>query len=224
MPYALAIFDLDGTLVDSFPWFLRTINDVADRFGFRRVANEDVEGLRHASSREILARLEVPLWKLPAIARHARRLKAEAAGEIPLFAGVEAMLRTLAESGVQLALVTSDSEANAREKLGEAAALFSHFDCAASLFGKAAKFRRVIRRAGVDPAQVIAIGDEVRDIEAARAVGIACGAVCWGYAAPAALRALGPDHTFERMDEITDVLCPSVGVLMSEVISGNAGG
>lgn len=207
MPYSLAIFDLDGTLADSFPWFLRTINDVADRFGFRRVADEDIEGLRHASSREILSQLEVPLWKLPAIARHARRLKAKAASEIPLFAGVEAMLRTLAESGVQLALVTSDSEANAREKLGSAAALFSHFDCAASLFGKAAKFRRVIRRAGVDSAQVIAIGDEVRDIEAARAVGIACGAVCWGYAAPAALRAHGPDHVFERMDEILDVLC-----------------
>ncbi|PDT87857.1 HAD family hydrolase [Bradyrhizobium sp. Y36] len=203
-PYTLAIFDLDGTLADSFPWFLRTINDIADRFGFRRVADEDIESLRHASTREILARLEVPLWKLPAIARHARRLKGEAAAEIALFAGVEAMLRTLAENDVQLALVTSDSEANAREKLGDAAALFSHFDCAASIFGKPAKFRRVIRRAGVPPSQVIAIGDEVRDIEAARAVGIACGAVCWGYAAPAALRALGPDHVFERMDEITD--------------------
>ncbi|MBR1086150.1 HAD-IA family hydrolase [Bradyrhizobium manausense] len=211
MPYALAIFDLDGTLVDSFPWFLRTINDVADRFGFRRVADEDVEELRHASTREILSRLEVPLWKLPAIARYARRLKGEAAGEIPLFAGAEAMLRTLAGNGVQLALVTSDSEANAREKLGEAAALFSHFDCAASIFGKPAKFRRVVRRAGVEPGKVIAIGDEVRDIEAARAVGVTCGAVCWGYAAPAALRARAPDQMFERMDEIASVLLTSVG-------------
>ncbi len=208
MPYTLAIFDLDGTLADSFPWFLRTINDIADRFGFRRVADQDIDGLRHASTREILSRLEVPLWKLPAIARHARRLKAEAASEISLFAGVETMLRTLADNGVQLALVTSDSEANAREKLGPSAALFSHFDCAASVFGKPAKFRRVMRRAGVELGQVIAIGDEVRDIEAARAVGIACGAVCWGYAAPAALRALGPNHVFERMDEIVGAVCP----------------
>ncbi len=207
MPYALAIFDLDGTLADSFPWFLRTVNDIADRFGFRRVADDDIEGLQQASTREILSRLEVPLWKLPAIARHARGLKAEAASEIPLFAGVEAMLRTLADNGVQLALVTSDSEANAREKLGDAGALFTHFDCSASLFGKPAKFRRVVKHAGVELDQAIAIGDEVRDIEAARAVGIACGAVCWGYAAPAALRALGPDHVFERMDEIADVLC-----------------
>ena len=211
MSYSLAIFDLDGTLADSFPWFLRTINDVADHFGFRRVADEDIEELRHASSREILSRLEVPLWKLPAIARHARRLKAEAASEISLFAGVETMLQTLAGNGVQLALVTSDSEANAREKLGPAAALFSQFDCAASLFGKPAKFRRVIRRAGLDPAQVISIGDEVRDIEAARAVGIACGAVCWGYAAPAALRAHEPDHMFEHMRDIAETLCGNVG-------------
>lgn len=207
MPYSLAIFDLDGTLADSFPWFLRTINDVADRFNFRRVADDEIEELRHASTREILARLEVPLWKLPAIARHARRLKAEAAAEIPLFAGVETMLRTLAGNGVQLALVTSDSEANAREKLGESAALFAHFDCAASLFGKPAKFRRVVRRAGAEPSRVIAIGDEVRDIDAARVVGIACGAVCWGCAAPAALRALAPDHVFAQMDEIADVVC-----------------
>lgn len=205
-PYALAIFDLDGTLADSFPWFLRTINDIADHFDFRRVAPEDIEELRHASTREILSHLEVPLWKLPAIARHARRLKAEAASEISLFAGVDAMLRTLTDKSVQLALVTSDSEANAREKLGDAAALFSHFDCAASLFGKAAKFRRVVHRAGVAPTQVISIGDEVRDIDAARAVGIACGAVCWGYAAPAALRALRPDHVFEHIRDIAPAL------------------
>ncbi|MBR0838492.1 HAD-IA family hydrolase, partial [Bradyrhizobium manausense] len=213
MPFSLAIFDLDGTLVDSFPWFLRTINDVADRFGFRRVRDEDVEGLRHASTREILSRLEVPVWKLPAIARYARRLKGEAAGEISMFAGAEAMLRTLADSGVQLALVSSDSEANAKTKLGEAAALFSHFDCSASVFGKPAKFRRVIRRAGVEAGKVIAIGDEVRDIEAARAVGISCGAVSWGYAAPAALQAHAPDHMFAQMDEIAGVVCRLVATI-----------
>jgi phosphoglycolate phosphatase len=206
MPYSLVIFDLDGTLIDSFPFFLRTINDVADRFGFRRVADEEIEALRHASTREILARLEVPLWKLPVIARHMRRLKSEQAAEIALFDGVDTMLRTLAGAGLRLALVSSDSEANARLMLGEAAALFTHFDCSASLFGKSAKFRRVLKRAGVAPAQAIAIGDETRDIEAAKAAGIACGAVTWGYAAPQALRARWPDLVFDRMDDITRAL------------------
>jgi phosphoglycolate phosphatase len=202
MPYSLVIFDLDGTLADSFPWFLRNVNDVADRFGFRRVADGDVEPLRHAGSREVLARLEVPLWKLPIIARHMRRLKTQHMADIPLFPGAEAMLRALADSGLRLALVSSDSEANARRQLGEISALFSHFDCGASLFGKAAKFRRVLKRAAVSAAETIAIGDEVRDIEAARGAGIACGAVSWGFAAPNALQALAPDRMFERVDDI----------------------
>jgi phosphoglycolate phosphatase len=74
MPYSLIIFDLDGTLADSFPWFRRHVNDVADRFKFRRVTEDDIETLRHSGSREILAHLEVPRWKLPWIARHMRRL------------------------------------------------------------------------------------------------------------------------------------------------------
>src|ERR1700741_4418204 len=91
MRYSLVIFDLDGTLADSFPWFRLHVNGVADRFGFRRVVDGDVERLRHKGSREILGDLEVPLWKLPAIARHMRRLKAQHLADIPLFHGAEAM-------------------------------------------------------------------------------------------------------------------------------------
>jgi phosphoglycolate phosphatase len=202
MPYSLIIFDLDGTLADSFPWFLRNVNGVADRFGFRRIDDDEVESLRHAGSREILKRLEVPLWKLPGIARHMRRMKAGHLDGIPLFPGAAAMLQNLGDGGLTLALVSSDHEANARRQLGDAAKLFSHLDCGASLFGKSAKFRRVVKHAGLMPAQAISIGDEVRDIEAARAAGIACGAVMWGYAASNALRALKPDVAFERMEDV----------------------
>jgi phosphoglycolate phosphatase len=209
MRYALAILDLDGTLSDSLPWFRAHVNDVADRFGFRRVAEEDIEPLRRVGTREILTRLKVPRWKVPMIARHMRRLKTAHLGEIPLFPGAGAMLRRLHEGGIRLALVSSDSEANARAQLGaDNAALISHFACGASLHGKAAKFRRVLRRAAVAPSHAIAIGDEVRDIEAARAAGLACGAVTWGYAAPETLSALGPDLLLERMEDIARALLP----------------
>jgi phosphoglycolate phosphatase len=206
MRYSLVILDLDGTLADSFPWFQRNLNDVADRFGFRRVAEGDVDMLRHAGTRDILHHLDVPLWKVPMIASHMRRLKAAHIAEIPLFDGVDIMLRALADAGLRLALVSSDSNGNVRRLLGKSAALFSDFECGAAIFGKAAKFRRIVKRAGVDAAQAIAIGDETRDIEAARDTGIACGAVTWGYAAPNALRAREPDLVFDRLDDIPRAL------------------
>jgi len=46
MRYPLVIFDLDGTLADSLPWFLRNVNSVAERFSFRRVAEEDIARYR----------------------------------------------------------------------------------------------------------------------------------------------------------------------------------
>ena len=83
----LVIFDLDGTLADSFSWFLTVINGVAREYDFRQIADDEVEPLRRSGSREILHRLEVPRWKLPAIARRLRALKREQLDAIPLFPG-----------------------------------------------------------------------------------------------------------------------------------------
>jgi phosphoglycolate phosphatase len=205
--YALAIFDLDGTLSDSFPWFLANVNAVADHYGFRRCGLEDVERLRGLNSREILGWLGVPLWKLPLIARHMRGLKTRDMARIPLFPGVPDLLRDLRARGIMLALVTSDTEDNARRALGDAnVALFDHFGCGAAMFGKAAKFKRMLKRSGVAADQAIAIGDEARDAVAAREAGIAFGAVSWGYASLDALLTHEPDAVFRSLDDIARAL------------------
>ena len=208
MRYKLAIFDLDGTLVDSFPWFSSVLNDVADRYGFRRVEPHETESLRGLSATEMVRHLGVPAWKLPLIANHMRKRKGEALHGMKLFDGVEAMLRGLSDAGIKMALVSSDSERNVRATLGpELSALMSQFGCGASLSGKAAKFRQVLRANGIAAADAICIGDEIRDLEAARTAGIAFGAVSWGYTRPDALRARSPDEMFSGVGEIRARLC-----------------
>ena len=202
MRWPLVVFDLDGTLVDSFPWFLSVLPEVAARHRFRVPGDAEREALRRLGPRGVLAELGVARWRLPFIARDMRRRKT-AAGPLPLFPGVPAMLRDLHAAGAVLALATSDTEANARRALGESAGLIAHWGCGASLFGKARVLRRVLGAAGVAPAQAILIGDEVRDAEAARAVGTDFGAVTWGYGSAEGLTAQGPVAVFECVEEIS---------------------
>jgi len=207
MAFKLVIFDFDGTLADTWPWFARVVNDVADRYDFRRIANDEMAALRGLGAAEVMQRLGVPRWKLPMIANHMRRRKAREIGETKLFAGVDRMLSTLAEGGMKTAIVSSNAESNVRAVLGPAnAARIGIFECGAAVFGKTARFRRVLRRTGVPAARTICIGDEIRDLEAARSAGIAFGAVHWGFTTPEALAARRPDQSFERMEEIPERL------------------
>lgn len=203
----LVIFDFDGTLADTFPWFMRVINDVADRYRFKRVEPHEVEMLRGMGAAEIMAHLGVPRWKLPLIASHMRRRKAREIGATRLFAGVDRMLARLDDAGVTIAVVSSNSEANVRAILGPAlASRIACFECGASVFGKAARFRKVLRRSGILPPDALCVGDEIRDLEAARRAGLAFGAAGWGFTRPEALQALGPNVLFSSLDEIADRL------------------
>lgn len=203
MRYRLAIFDFDGTLADSFPWFCGVVNQLADEHGFRRIEEHEIEALRGHAARQIVGHLGVPAWKLPRIARRMREHMARDIGHITSFPGVDRLLQGLAGRGVRLAIVTSNSAANVRQVLGpESSALIQHYACGASIFGKRPKLREVLRGSGVPAAEAISIGDEIRDLEAARAEGIAFGAVAWGYTNPEALRAQAPEEMFASVEEI----------------------
>jgi phosphoglycolate phosphatase len=204
--YRLAIFDFDGTLANSLPWFRASFQDMIARFDLAPVRADEMEGLRGMSARQIMARLNVPMWRLPVIVSDMRKRKLAAAGEISLFDGVATMLSNLQSFDIQTAIVSSDGEESVRSVLGPTASLISHFDCGAAIFGKHRKFRRVARHFGTRPTDTICIGDEIRDIEAARAAGMDSGAVAWGYAFPTALQAAEPTHFFSSMAEITQRL------------------
>jgi phosphoglycolate phosphatase len=202
--YALAIFDFDGTLADSFPWFVSALDQTADRFGLDRVKKDEIESLRDLSSRDALTRLGVPMLKLPAIATFMRRLMAESIGSIPLFKGVPEAIATLHAADMRLAIVSSNAEANIRGVLGPVADLVDHYACGSSLWGKPAKFRSVLNTLQIGAAETIAVGDEIRDIEAARKARLDAASVTFGYNSRAALAAHKPAYLFDDYDSLVE--------------------
>jgi phosphoglycolate phosphatase len=205
--YDLIIFDFDGTLADSFAWFLDTINDVADEFGFRRFEPARLQEIRSLSARELMARSGIRWWRVPAVARRMRALMAAQIERIALFDGVAELLDALARAGVQLALVTSNSRDNVERVLGaELTARFRHIGCGAAVLGKRRKLRAALKACRVPAARALCVGDEIRDADAARQAGIAFAGVGWGYTLPAALQPHTPLPLLQRPADVWDRL------------------
>jgi phosphoglycolate phosphatase len=205
MKYKLVIFDFDGTLADTFPWFLRSLDAVAEKFNLKKIDKRRTEELRHLTASKFLKFLKIPLYRLPTIATYMRNMMTEQIDDIELFAGVEKLLKDLKTRGHKIAIVSTNSQENIRKVMGEELLkLNDYFAGGVAMFGKETKLKKVLKLAGIDKEEAIYIGDELRDIQASQKIGLPCGAVAWGYNAAAALAELNPTEMFYKLEEIEE--------------------
>ena len=116
-------------------------------------------------------------------------------------------LRELQALGYSLGIITSNTEVNVQIFLrSHGLEFFDFVRCSSKLLGKARMIRSVIRRQHVRAADILFVGDETRDIEAAKKVGIRMAAVTWGYNSRRSLEAMKPDFVFENPGELVAFL------------------
>jgi len=208
LKYKLVILDFDGTLADTFPWFVKNIRAVADKYGFKHIKDEEVEELRNFDAKHMIKHVGFPILKLPLIATHMRGLMKKEIHTIKLFDGVPEMLQKLHNAGLTLAVVSTNSQENVRAVFGpDLSALVTDFECGVSLFSKEAKLKKISHKCKIPLSEAIYIADEMRDFESAQNVGLDLGAVRWGYTNPEALKKLHPTLFFE-----------SVGVIVKKLV------
>jgi phosphoglycolate phosphatase len=205
MSYGLVIFDFDGTLADSFAWFLSTWNRIAPARGLQAMDPATLEAYRGLSASELVRALDVPLLKVPALMTAMRREMSRNLAQVQLFAGAGDLLADLRRHGVRSAIVSSNSQANVEQILGRKyASMIDHFACGASLLGKRRKFREVLKAIDVPPAKALCVGDELRDADAAASAGLDFIGVGWGFATAEALAKgsrLPPVDSFDALLE-----------------------
>lgn len=205
------LFDLDGTLSDSATGILESLRYAFDVNGIPRLDPATEQTLLGPPFYESLPPLigEDRLW--PVIESYRARY-AEAMYETKTFPGIEALLEALRRDGRRLALATSKSEAFA-VPIVEHLGLAGYFETVAgdeldgSLGTKALVIGKALHRLGGPPRdQVLMIGDRSHDVVGARAQGIECIAVGWGYATPGELEDARPSRICRTPRELADAL------------------
>jgi len=201
------IFDFDGTLADTIDILLSITNRLSAEFGFKSATKEELAQLRNLTSWQILKYSGISIFKFPLLIR---KLKAELRSEIPtiqLFSGIKEVLLELKKLGFQLGIITSNSRENVLVLL-EINGLQDSFTFiySGSTFGKHKVIDRWLKREQINPEQVVYVGDEVRDIDAAKKTGIKIISVGWGFNSQEALAAHNPDFLIERPQELIEIM------------------
>jgi phosphoglycolate phosphatase len=206
MRFSLLIWDFDGTLADSLALALELFNRSSAVWGYRPVT--DVEAVRHLSARQFMRQHGISWWRLPRLVRYFHAEAAAYASQLRLYPPVAEMLPPLREAGLRFGILSSNSEANIRATLranGQEEA-FEFIASCPRLFRKGSALRRLVRRLDVPRERILYLGDEVRDITAARKAGVAIAAVSWGFHALPVLRAAQPDFLLTHPHQLWDVL------------------
>jgi len=194
------LFDLDGTLLDSFQSHLETYRATLARFG---VALDARQFGRHYSPNWNEFYRRVGLASRHWDAASAAWLREAALHEPRLFSGVAAMLRRL-QRHFQLGVVTAGSRSRVRADL-ERGAITGFFAVVVTADDvrepKPAPegLQLALRTLGTAPRQALYVGDTGPDYEFARAAGVTFVAVASAFARP------GGRARYPRLEAITDL-------------------
>lgn len=220
-PFRIVGFDLDGTLLDTAEDLGAAVNHALALADRAPVPSEEVRGLIGGGARRMLERalsLSGGVPEKPAFdALYGALLSfytANIAVHTRLFPGGETMLDDLAARGVKLAVVTNKFEALARTLLAELDLADRFFTViGGDTLGRGrAKPRpdllhEMIARAGGDAAALKAayVGDTTYDTLAAKAAGLPCVAVSFGFNDLPADQ-LGADAVIGHYDQLLTTL------------------
>ena len=214
MPAPTIVFDLDGTLVDTAPDLIDTLNLILDRHGMPAIAFDDARAMIGAGVKPLLQRalaskgLQFAPDEIDRLYDEYLVLyAAHIADRSRPFSGVEAALDALAADGCILAVCTNKLEWLSvllldRLGLSPRFAAICGQDTFTMRKPDPEMLRLTIAKAGGDIARAVMVGDSMTDVATARAARVPVIAVDFGYT-DIPPSALGADRLIGHFDALT---------------------
>lgn len=205
----LAIFDLDGTLVDSMEDLSASVNHALGAVGLPPRTLDEIRGFVGEGARRLVARAVAPRDELlePALAAWWAHYEAHCLDRTRPYPGIGALL---AGSGRALAVHTNKPGKLAR-KILEGLGLLPRFAVVVGGDDAPRKpdptgVQLILARVGATAEETVFVGDSLVDLATARAAGVRMVAVSWGFTSRAALVGGGATEVVGDASELAEVL------------------
>ncbi|MCT7984833.1 HAD-IA family hydrolase [Laspinema sp. A4] len=208
MTVRIILFDFDGTIADTLDSIVKITNRLAGEFGYKKTTQEDVEYMRNMNSMQIIKTSGIPIFKVPFLLQMVKLELNHEIQNLKPIPGILEALQHLSNKEYKLGIVTSNSLENVKGFLerNEMSKLFSFIHAGSTLFGKNKAIKNFLKKEGVSPEKVIYVGDETRDIEAARKAKIKVIAVSWGFNSKAVLSKHNPDLAINKPQDLMEAI------------------
>ncbi len=200
------IFDFDGTLADTLAFTVNAASEINRSLHLLSDEKIDFEKFRATDTVEFFKDLEIPTYKLFFFLYKYQRKQSKEIDNVKVFEDLPSILNELVKRGIGLGVATSNSTKNVKlflknNKLDMFEFIYSSID----YFHKNKIIERAIKKYEMDKDDVIYVGDEIRDIKAAKEAGVKVAAVTWGYNFESVLNKYNPDFIINRPEELLNL-------------------
>ncbi|MDW7671989.1 MAG: HAD-IA family hydrolase [Bacillota bacterium] len=201
------LFDFDGTLVDSLGIGMKAFNAIGDRHGYPHIHAEDLEMLMRKPIRDRFNHYDVPMVKLPSLVVEFYKEYRNSLKELQFFEGIPEMLNNLYEAGYRISVMSSNDPNMINSYMKQhGVQLFHRIVGSSRLFGKDRMIRRYMRREKIDLDQILYVGDELRDIEACKKVGVPIIWVSYGFDHEELVKPVQPEFMAHSPQDVSEIV------------------
>lgn len=197
------IFDFDGTIADTHLFLCEIYNSFCAEYRCKPIDLVRLDEYKEKNASQIIKTLDVPILKIPAMIARAKGHFQHHMDEIKTFAGIEEAIHSLKGQGYTLGIVSSNTSHNIHKFLqAHALDVFDFIHSTNRVFGKSFAIKKLLHELHTPLEDAVYIGDEIRDIEAGKKLGLKVIAVTWGYNLKSALKSYGPDYLVDTPEEL----------------------
>lgn len=204
LPRKNIIFDFDGTIADSLNLALKIYNHIAPEYNLKLISQKDKELLRSKKPQESLKEYGVSTFKLPLLVMRMRKELNNHIAEVTPIDDISESLYKIKKLNFTLGILTSNSRESVNKFLenNNLREIFNFIHSAKHFFGKDTAIQRLLAKNNISKENVVYVGDETRDIEAAKKIKIPIVSVSWGFNSRNALAALQPNQIADEPKEL----------------------